>query len=143
MAKRIRYRDHIDPEYRRWGRTYPRFPGVAECARLIRTRKARGAWADIIVSELAEHASLCLTELIETFANDPSDDVRLYVMMALDTARLPESVPFLAKVLHDGNPRFTPFAERALLGIDTAEARTVLWKAKHAQRTATPDRGGT
>jgi hypothetical protein len=129
MGKRNRYRDQIDPEYQRWGRRYPRFPGVAECARLIRASKARGAWADIIAFELAENAETCLAELIETFRSDPAGEVSLYIMMALDIARVPASVPFLAEVLREGVPRCVPYAERALQGINTSDARTVLWKA--------------
>lgn len=139
MGKRNRYRDHIDPEHQRWGRAYPRFPGVAECARLIRDGKARGTWADIIAYELAEHAALCLPELIQTFRTDPNKDVQLYVMMALDIARLPESVPFLAEVLQEGDPHFTPYAEGALRGIDTPDSRTVLWNAAHAGRNQPPN----
>jgi hypothetical protein len=139
MGKRTRHRDHIDPEQRRWTRKYPRFPGVEECARLIRAGKARGTWADIIASELAEHAASCLSDLIEAFRTGSSEDVGLYVMMALESARLPESVPFLAEVLHDGNPRFTPYAERALRSINTSEARTVLWKAGRSEPGATPE----
>ena len=89
MAKSNEYLNSIDPEEQRWGRKYPRFLGVAECARLIRARKAKGTWADIIVNELAENAAGCLDELIELFHTDPNDDVRLYVMMALDIARIP------------------------------------------------------
>jgi hypothetical protein len=129
MGKRSRYREHVDPEYQRWGRRYPRFPGVAECARLIRARKARGAWADIIAFELAENADTCLAELIEMFRSDPAGDVGLYIMMALDIARLPASVPFLAEVLREADPRYVPYAERALQGINNSEARTALWNA--------------
>lgn len=133
MGKRNAYRDHIDPQHQRWARTYPRFPGVAECARLIRTGKARGTWADIIAHELAQNAAECLPELIETFRTDPSDNVRLYVMMALDIARLPESVPFLAEVLQERNSLFTPYALRALNRINTRESRTALWQVTHGQ----------
>jgi hypothetical protein len=131
VGKRHNYRDHIDPEYRRWGRKYPRFPGVAECVRLIRAGKARGSWADIIADEMARHASLHLPELIETFRTDSSDQVRLFVMMALEMARLPESIPFLAEVLRQGNSDFTPYAERGLRDIDTPQARAALWEATH------------
>jgi hypothetical protein len=137
MSKRNVYRDHMDPEYQRWGRKYPRFPGIAECARLIRAGKAKGAWADIIAQELAEHAAACLAELIQTYRTDPSDGVRLYMMMALEIAQLPESVPFLIEVLHDGNPMFTRYAERALQSINTPEARTALWNATHDDRGTT------
>lgn len=130
MGKRDRFRKHVDPEYQRWGRRYRRFPGVAECVRLIRAGNARGAWADIIVFESAANAAACLAELIETFRSNPRGDVvRLYVMTALDIARLPESVPFLAEVLQDGDTLYTPYAERALRGIDTRESRTALWDA--------------
>jgi hypothetical protein len=131
MSKRTRERDQQDPEYQRWKRKYPHFPGVAKCTRLIRAGKARRVWGDMIASELAENAGNCLAELIETFQTDASGEVRLYVMMALEDARLPESVPFLAEVLHSGDPRFVPYAERALRSINTPEARTELWKANH------------
>lgn len=143
MGKRNRYRDHIDPEYQRWGREYPSFPGVSECARLIRNRKARGAWADIIAYELAENAADCLPELIATFRTDPSESVQLHVMMALDIAHLPESVSFLAEVLNAGHPQFTPYAERALKAVDTPESHSALWKARHPPKDPSHGRGGT
>jgi hypothetical protein len=133
------YGRHADPEYQRWRRKYPRFPGVDECARLIRAGKDRGLWADIIVYELAENAGNCLPALIDTFRNDSSYGVRLYVMMALEIAGLHESVSFLAEVLRDGDPRFTPYAERALHRINTREARTSLWKASHPEPDTSPD----
>jgi hypothetical protein len=123
MGKRNRYHDHIDPEYQRWGRIYPRFPGIAECARLVRIGKARGTWADIVADELAQNAAECLTEIIEAFRTNSSESVRLHMMMALDIARLPESVSFLVEVLQMGNPLFTPYAWRALNGIDSYDAR--------------------
>jgi hypothetical protein len=131
VAKRFDYREHLDPEYQRWGRKYPRFPGVAECAHLIRAGKARGAWADIIAEELACHAGDCFTELIETFRSDPSDSVRLYVLMALETAALPQAVPFLTEVLRGNDPGFALYAERGLRAINTPESRTALWHATH------------
>jgi hypothetical protein len=142
MGKRNRYRDHIDPEYQRWGRRYPRFPGVAECASLIRAGKARGTWADIIAFELAENAGTCLAELIETFQNDPGGDVRLYVMMALDIARAPACVAFLAEVLREADPRYVPYAERALRGINTPEARTALSNAARPRANTVEKHGG-
>jgi len=142
MGKRNRYRDHVDPEYQRWGRRYPRFPGVAECASLILAGKASGAWADIIAFELAENAGICLAELIETFRNDPGGDVCLYVMMALDIARVPASVPFLVEVLREADPCYVPYAERALRGINTPEARTVLWNAAQPEATTVQKDGG-
>ena len=116
-----------DPEVQRWQRKYPRFPGVAECVRLITARKAKGAWADIIAEELAKNAADCLPELITVYRESSSEEVRLYVLMALEVARLPESVPLLAEVLNAGDLRFVPYAERTLQRIDTREARAALW----------------
>jgi hypothetical protein len=128
MGKRDPNRDHPDSEMKRWKQKYRQFPGVAECARLIREGYARGAWTDIIVFELAENANDCLGDLTDAFHAEVGEtDVRLFILMALEIAKLPESVPFLTAVLTDGNPRFTPYAIRGLKTIDTAESRKVLW----------------
>ncbi len=134
MGKQDRYRDHVDPEYRRWGRTYRSFPGVDECARLILDRRAIGAWADIVTFELAENASDHLNEIIDTFRRHESDDVATYMLMALELAALPASVDFLSSVLQDGNATFTPYAQRALKAIDTKESRTALFNASDAEQ---------
>ena len=132
MGKRNRYRDHVDPEYQRWGRTYRAFPGVDECARLILDRKATGAWADIIAFELAENAKEHLDEIIEMFHKHTSDDVALYMLMALELAALPASVDFLSDVLKDGNVKYMPYAKRALAVINTRESRRALFNATDA-----------
>ncbi len=132
MGKRIRYHDHVDPEYQRWGRTYRTFPGVDECARLVLDRKATGAWADIVHFELAENADDHIDEIVNAFHNHTSDDVALYMLMALETAALPESVGFLSDILRDGDARFTLYAKRALTAIDTKESRTALFNATNA-----------
>ncbi|HVX60778.1 MAG TPA: hypothetical protein VHC19_09255 [Pirellulales bacterium] len=138
MGKRDRYRDHPDPDYQEWGRVYRTFPGVPECIRLILARKATGAWADIVAYELAENARENLSELIDAFHGHISDGVALYVMMALEMAALAESVDFLSAVLQQGDPRFAPYARRALKAINTREARTALFRA-----IPNPGSGGT
>ena len=127
--KRVDVKKLTDPEHRRWAQKYPRFPGVAECVRLIRARKARGSWADIIAQELALNAHLNLPEMIELFRTDKHHGVRQYMMMALEMAQLPESVPFFVEILQERKPEFLPYAERALRAINTPEARSALWKA--------------
>lgn len=109
MTHRSPYHDHVDPDYQRWGKRYPRFPGVAECVRLIRSKKAKGTWVDIIVHELAmnsasclpELSASCLPELIAAYREGASDAVSLYVMMALDVTKVPAAVPFLEEVLRE------------------------------------------
>jgi hypothetical protein len=135
MGKRDRYRDDVDPETQRWGRRYRSFPGVAECVRLILAGKARGTWADIIVAELAENASKNLNETVNAFREHKSDDVGMYVLMALEIAALPASVEFLSSVLHEDNPQFARHADRALRKIDTRESRSALFHAKKIDET--------
>ena len=134
MGKRERYRDHLDPEIQRWGRNYPRFPGVAECTRLIRAGKARGTWADMIVHELSENAADHLPEMIAAFRESNDEDVALYVIMALEIAKLPTSIKFLSEVMRERNSRFVPYAHRALVAIDTRESRKTLFDALHAEQ---------
>jgi hypothetical protein len=122
----------MDPDQQRWGKQYPRFPGVAECVRLILAKKARGIWAENIVHELAENAEACLPELIAAYRDTSSDDVTKYVMMALDIARPPAAIPFLSEVLRDGNETDRYYARTALNGINTREARIALRNAEQA-----------
>lgn len=131
MGKRVDYRDHIDPEYRRWGSKYPRFPGVAECVRLLRSGKLRGAWRDLIFFELVANAPDCLPELIAAFRDDENEWVRLMVLSAITEACLPTAIPFLADVVREQHPQFAPYAEQGLSDIGTREARTALWEATH------------
>jgi hypothetical protein len=139
MLKKIDYHRHIDPEYNRWGRKYPKFPGVAECIRLLQARNVRGVWVDIIVYELAAHADECLPELEAAFRSDLDEWVRLMVLMAIEMAQVSDAVPFLTEVLRERHPRFTPYAERGLSAIGTKEARAALWNAAHAEPGAAPD----
>src|SRR5260370_1408574 len=34
----------VDPEYKRWKRKYPKFPCVAKCVEVLRSRNVRGTW---------------------------------------------------------------------------------------------------
>jgi hypothetical protein len=124
MGKRNRYRDHVDPEHQRWGRTYPQFPGVAECVRLINSGKARGTWADIIVEELSGNAKQCLSELIAAYRENPTGGVRLFIMMALDSdTPEKEAIPFLKDVIREGDRQLIPYAERALAKLEPLNRR--------------------
>lgn len=94
---------------------------------------AQGARADVIAYELADNAVECLPELIAAYRDAANDDVRLYVMRALEIAKPPEAVAFMVEVLRSGDAACAAYAERALKEIDTREARTALWDATHSQ----------
>jgi hypothetical protein len=128
------YRDHIDPEYQRWGRTYPRFPGVNECVRLLRSGNTKGAWTDIIIGELATHAGEALPELVAAFRSESNQWIRLMILMAIELARLPAAIPFLVEVEREQNSQFAPYVERGLAAIDTKESRAALWHIKNGSQ---------
>jgi hypothetical protein len=123
MPESIDYGHLIDPEYRRWGRKYPRFPGVAECVRLLQTRNVRGAWVDIIAYELSAHEETDLAELIEVFRTDASESTRRMALVAVAEARLPSAAPFLATVAREREPSLAPIAERGLSAIASVESK--------------------
>jgi hypothetical protein len=133
MKKTDIYREHPDPEHRRWGRKYPKFPGVAECVRLLRSRKARGVWIDIIHYELTKNANLCLNDLVGAFQTETNEWVKLIVLFAICDARLSEAIPFLTEVARESHPEFAAYATKGLRSIGTVDARTALWFATHAQ----------
>ena len=131
MAKRSQYHDHPCPEHQRWARTYPRFPGIEECTRLILSGKAKGVWAELIVYELAENAETHLNEIIQMYDKHKPGDVAMYMMMALEIAQAPGSVDFLAHVLLEGDEQMKSYAQQALKRIDTRASRTALHHAKN------------
>jgi hypothetical protein len=133
MGKRDRFQDHPDPDWQNWGRTYRSFPGVAECVRVVLDLKATGCWSDIVVYELTRNAHDHLQELIDAFREHVSDNAARYLLQALEAAALPESVGLFSELLSERDPRFVPYAERALQAIDTREARAALFRARHAK----------
>ena len=47
----------MDPDYERWKRRYPKYPGLDVYVDLLRSGKVRGTQIDIICAEIASHAS--------------------------------------------------------------------------------------
>jgi HEAT repeat protein len=132
-------REHLDPEYVRWRKKYRRFPGVAECFRVLHGRNVNGALKEIIECELIDHASECLQELIDVYRSEDDDYYRRYAFWAIAKSRLPEAIPFLAEVAKEPNDFFSEIAMDSLAEINTKESRTVLWelnKSGHRPRAA-------
>lgn len=128
MPRKLKPCDLVDPEWQRWIAKYPKGPSIAECVRLLHTHNVGGVWNDFISFALADHAENSLPELIDAFRNE-EEVVAVYVMMAIEMAKPPAAIPFLADVLKEGDVRFTPYAERALKEMDTRESRRVLWES--------------
>jgi len=120
----------MDPEYDRWKRKYPRFPGVAKCVDLLRSRNVHGSWVDIICQELQDHVAESVSELLTAFRAEPNGVVRLILLGIIAEARLPEALPLLTEYLHSTDVSLQRSAEFGLQNLGTSEARQVLWEAK-------------
>ena len=85
MGKRSRYRDHVDPEYQRWGRRYARFPGVAECAVIGVADDIRG-----------EYPKACV--VLEEGASVTEKQVREHCSKNLAAYMVPRAIEFVAEL---------------------------------------------
>jgi hypothetical protein len=74
----------VDPEYHRYRRSYPKFPGVKVCVDLLRRRNVHGAYLDGVMGDLAEHvADAGTTELVETYRAETDDVVQGLILSIL------------------------------------------------------------
>ncbi len=124
MSKQI-----IDPEYERWKRKYPKFPGIDKCVELLRSPNVRGAWIDIVCSEIEQYSKKDPSELIEAVNTAENSEVRNILLGILEGIASPEAVSVFAKILSSDKMDEHDYAISGLRRIDTKEARTVLWNA--------------
>jgi HEAT repeat protein len=116
-----------EPEYSRWKRKYPRFPGVAKCVDLLARSNVRGSWVDIICGELLEAAAIHGAELIAAFRNEKDARVRSILLSIIAEAKLPEALSVLVETLRSEDETLRSYSERGLESLDTPEARNALW----------------
>jgi hypothetical protein len=129
MESQIDYRQHLDPEYRRWSNRYPQFPGLAECLQLLKSNTLSDEWVDIIGGELAHHAKDCLPDLLTAFEAEIDPWIRLFLLMSLADARLKEAIPFLSQIVLSEKEPFVAYAQNALDALENSDSRTPYWKA--------------
>jgi HEAT repeat protein len=123
-----------DPEYSRWKRNYPRFPGVAKCVELLHRRNVQGATVDIICLELVEHAAAHAAELIAAVREEQDQRVRWILLSVLCDAKLPAALPVFVEELQSDDERSRTWAERGLRELDTPESRRALWELGRSER---------
>lgn len=121
---------HIDPEYERWHRKYPRFPGVAKCIELLCRGDVSGAWVDIICDELTAHAHESLQEIIdEAGAATEHSPLNYMLLHVIADARLPEALSFLIEHARSADEQARTIAINGLKQLDSKESRRALWDA--------------
>ena len=119
---------HQDPEYQRWRRKYPRFPGVAKCVELLRSTNVRGAWVDIICFELENHASDNAADLIAAtrLEVERNSQVGRILLHVLADSKLLEAYDFFAELINSPDETIHPYAISGLKILDTKESRRLL-----------------
>ena len=118
----------IDPEYQRYRRKYPRFPGVAETVRVLKLGGTRGGYLDVVLLDLREHASDVLTELTDAVDEESDQRVRALIIGELAESADHRLVGFFERLLDDPNESVAHWAEVGLRHIDTKDARRALFQ---------------
>lgn len=121
---------HPDPEFVRWKRSYPSFPGVAKCVELLRSPNVRGAWVDIICQELTKHASEYPEELVAETQKELQDSsgVGKILLGVLADARLSEAQALFEDLLSSKDATLPKYGLAGLKALDTKESRRIVWE---------------
>jgi hypothetical protein len=123
-----------DPEYKRWKRKHPKFPGVATCVELLGRSNVRGSLVDIICGELQSNASTHAAELLAAFRTEHGQRVRHILLGVICEAKLPEALPLFVEFLQSEDEGLRSWSERGLQTLDTPEARKALWDTARSNR---------
>ncbi len=123
-----------DPDYTRWKRKYPKFPGVAKCVEMLGRRNVQGSLLEIVLGDLQDNAAAHAADLIAAFQAQKSERVRLLLLATFCDAKLQEAMPLFVEHLRSDQENLRHWAERGLRDLNTPEARKVLWEAGLTQR---------
>jgi hypothetical protein len=121
----------LDPEYRRYRRVYPRFPGVPTCLALLRRPNVPGGYWEAVFHDLAQHAPEVVDELIAACHDDANADIRWAILEILGALPAPQALPLFAAYLTAEDESLRKWAARGLAALDTKEARRLLWEARN------------
>ena len=123
-----------DPEYTRWKRRHPRFPGVYKCVELLGRPNVRGSLVDIICGELQDNAAANAAELIAAFRAERDERVRRILLGLICEAKLPEALPVFVEHLRSEDESLRYWSEEGLRALNTPAARKALWEAGLTRR---------
>src|SRR5262249_6575401 len=121
----------VDPEYHRYRRSYPKFPGVQGCVDLLRRPDVHGAYLHGVMMDLAEHVAAAGTaELVAAYRVETDDRGQGLILSILAETAAPADLPLFAETLAGANADHRLWGAVGLHKIDTPEARRVLWEAR-------------
>jgi HEAT repeat protein len=120
----------IDPEYQRYRRAYPSFPGVQSCLELLRRPNVKGGYWDVIFHDLQDHAPNVLDELIVACRDEANAPIRWMLLEILGSVNTPQTFSIFAEYLASEDETLREWAARGLAKRNTKEARRLLWQAQ-------------
>jgi hypothetical protein len=123
---------HPDPEYERYRRNYPTFPGVQTCLDLLQRRNVTGGYWDAVYTDLVKHAPQVVLELIQAGRDDANTNVRWVILEILGRVQATEALSLFNDYVTADNESIREWAARGLAALDTKVARRKLWEVRNA-----------
>jgi hypothetical protein len=130
----------IDPEEQRYRRNYPRFPGIPEIVRLLKSRGTTGGYLEAVLWDLREHAPEVLDEVTVAVNEEGDERVRALLVGELAETADHRLVAFFASLLADANESVAYWAGVGLQMIDTRDSRTALRRHQATEQRHGRDR---
>lgn len=123
-------KEHIDPEYERWYRKFPNYPGFQKCVELLGSSNVQGAWVDVICHELGQHAHEETDELLSLARSEIGNNswVGRILLQVIANAKLPDAFDLFAELLKSPDESLQNYAIDGLQQLNTKEARQLLWQ---------------
>jgi hypothetical protein len=123
----------VDPEYQRYRRACPKFPGVKGCVELLRKRNVQGAYLDGVMGDLPEYATTNVDDLLLAFNAEADGRVRSLLLSVMAETASPPAFPTFVEALFDEDEDLRVWAARGRHLLGTPDARKVLWEARSKQ----------
>lgn len=120
----------MDPEYQRYKRKFPAFPGVSTCVELLHKKNVRGSYLDALVADLEANAFDHSGELIAAFQAETDKRVKTLLLSALAQAQVQDAFPLYVEHLTGPDEGLRTWAAYGLHRLNTKKARRVLWQGQ-------------
>src|SRR5689334_14570828 len=104
----------MDPEYQRYKRDYPLFPGLPTCITLLRRSNVKGAYLDAVIADLEAHVPEYRDDLIAAVRTETDARVRALLFAALAEAPTDATIPLFADYLTGADENLRTWAARGL-----------------------------
>lgn len=120
----------IDPEYQRYKRSYPTFPGVATCVDLLHRNNVKGGYLECVLWDLESNVLEHLDELIAAIYDESNEWVQNVLLSCLAKARSEAATAVFSHFLTHANESIRHSAAVGLHFINSKESRRILWEAR-------------